>query len=449
MPTTFGNKVQEASRKHFKFLERRSLEPPKKFDSDYLGYSAYIGTVSEKSTLPGIGNFQRNFIKYREMYDYPIVAYAVNLIKSKFSDIQLYCNIGDDEFREVAKIAFEYTRNLMEPIEDVVKLMFLIDGKVFLRKVMSPTLKSYNKIQVLDQRDVDFTVDDFNEIEQYTVKSKKIESKHEIIYANWGIYGASPKDVKGYLDPAVRIYEQLRTIEDNWVNSAQLRTKNLILWTFHASETNQNRIENNVNQFLQSMRHSNGYAGGNVTQSPDAPDIIRHVGNIKDSFGHEITHEQIKFDIERPDITDAENLEGKLWTALVIPQTLRIGGEARNYIAKDEIKMQEQFFYAFVSDAAKRLMSIWNNILYDQITMNYDKAIDLRPRNVGCFPSDLYITNDFMNKAIQLKVKEVESGILEKKNSFKDEMKKLLLSDLTDEGDSDKSGGGEPFGMEM
>jgi len=425
--------ISDRRQKFFTFMRNKEVRPMQNVSDEYKKYSTFIGSAGVSF---GTGSFagtawHTKVIKYREMYDYPEVRYATNLLASKVKDIGLFVHLKSDEFKQASEYAFTLLQDLIDEISHEMLLTFIIDGKLFLRKVLSDSGTSIDRIQILDSTKVKIVFDKFNEIDYYDYNSHKCMPS-EIIYINWGQFGLNPNDVRAYYDPAMKVYEQLRSIEDTLVNLRQMRTRAWFMWKFKIVDTDQATAENNIQQFLADMRHKNQYnaQSGGISQSPDNPDVIRHVGFWEDAAGHSVSCEKFSFDLDLGSMEDLKFLQDKLWSALQVPMVYRpTEGEGRAYTAVAEIKTEEKVYLDFATQVARRYCSGLNQLLYNLILLNYKMPVPmtLKPRIVEVFPKELMIIDTTLNQKFDLNVKENSKDIVKNKLEFKEAMKKLIV----------------------
>jgi hypothetical protein len=165
--------------------------------------------------------------KYREMEQYPEISEALDIICDESIVVNNDGRILDLNFKkEIPKaIQRKITDEFDYIVNDVIRAKdrlwnlyrkFLVEGEVYLELILNKEKTKIIGIKPLASFST-FPVYSGNVVVEY-VQTIEGQSNNRIVsfdpnqiaYVNWGKIGNSQQDVRGFLDPAIRPYNQLK-----------------------------------------------------------------------------------------------------------------------------------------------------------------------------------------------------------------------------------------------
>lgn len=204
---------------------------------------------------------------------------------------------------------------------------------------------------------------------------------NQVAYSNYGVYGRNAIDVLGYLETAVRSYNQLRGLEDSLVVYRMARAPARRLWNIEVGKMSSNRVGEYMNRVMQKYRRKSVYnpATGEI-------DSVRNVQSVVDDIWFPKRHgegssvEEFGGSMDIGTMDDVKYFLQKLYKSMRYPKT-RWNTESSDpfsmskpgEVPRDEIKWSR-----FIN----RLRAKWGNgiILHGWMQLNRmnitDKAIE-------------------------------------------------------------------------
>ena len=366
--------------------------------------NTYGGAYAASSiTVTGIqfeqifSNKRTRVAKYREMANYPVIS----------EQIDAACDdaVIEDDKGQIVNLDIRHKADMPENIEikvrkhwdtllfDVLNFnetawdtvrRFLIDSELYAEKVLSKDgtrliglklLPSYTMTSVYEGSDIK----GFMQIpEKGTTKAKQIDfDKDQIVYINYGMYGENIFDCRGYLEAAIKSYNQLKSLEDSLVTYRLSRSPERRIWNIATGRMPKTKAEEYIKNLIQRYRKKMIYdpATGEINNAQNTHSLLEDYWFAKNSDGEGTTVEVFKGDTNFiSELDDIMYLLRNLYKALKTPRsrwedntTVYSTGKS-NEITREEIR-----FSRFV----ERFMRRFKYFLMDPyITMlKLDKSI--------------------------------------------------------------------------
>jgi hypothetical protein len=242
-------------------VDQSELDRSSFFSNDYMSDPqstiTYLGTSFEQY----LGNKVSRILKYREMQNYPLIGESIEnicdeaIVDNPTGDVMsLHITEEipehiDEQLREEWHYLLHDVFQVNERSWDFFK-KFMIDGELYIELILDSTGKNIIGIKILPSHTM-MPVFEAGEIVSYIQTKKGINNstginsnneqeetvtvfdKSQVVYINYGNVGDNALDVRGYLDSAIRVYNQLKILEDSLVvyrlcldSESRVRTSN-------------------------------------------------------------------------------------------------------------------------------------------------------------------------------------------------------------------------------
>jgi hypothetical protein len=354
--------------------------------------------VTHVDFQPIINNKMYRIAKYREMYLYPEVGDAIDqitndsIVADDFGDI-IKLDIKPKDHSTVPKniekriqSTFDYLVSdvfrFNETGDDYFK-KFLVEGELYAEVVMDVKKKNIIGVRVLPAFSMIPIYNECNGIaEKYiqvinTALFKPTNMKslaelrasgaiarefepEQIIYINYGDYGANRMDVRGFLEKAIRVYNQLKNIEDAIVVYRLVRAPERKVWNIYTGRLPKGKAEEYMQGLMRRYRKNNIYdpTTGAINSTLNIQAATEDFWFSKDENGNGTTVDTIGGAMNLGEIEDINYFLKKLYKALKFPSSRwaeptsqytggRMGEVTREEmkLARFEEKMQSRFKY--------------------------------------------------------------------------------------------------------
>ena len=216
---------------------------------------------------------------------------------------------------------------------------------------------------------------------------------NQIGYSNYGVYGRNAIDVLGYMETALRPYNQLRGLEDALVVYRMARAPARRLWNIEVGKMSSNRVAEYMNRAINKYRRRAVYnpATGEI-------DSVRNVQSVVDDIwfpkrhGEGSTVDEFGGSMDIGNMDDVKYFLQKLYKSMRYPKT-RWGESSDPFsmmkpgeVPRDEIKWSR-----FIN----RMRHRWGNgiILHGWMQLN---RMNIDAKKLGTFNSTQYLSLDFV-----------------------------------------------------
>lgn len=327
-----------------------------------LDFMSSYGAFNEVGALTETVNFTEEFqnklsrkIMYRGMSFYPEICEVLDSIcdDAVAKDINNHVvlpTIDDTVPKNIKKKMeenFDYLCYYILKLQDNGWDLFrkwLVEAEQFIEWIQDGTGKDIIGYQVLPsatvfpvyenslitkyiQASYDVSFNKSNEGNTYlSVSGSKMETRifelNQIAYSNFGVYGRNAIDVLGYLETAIRSYNQLRGLEDALVVYRMARAPARRLWNIEVGKMSANRVAEYMNRVMQKYRRRAVYnpATGEI-------DSVRNVQSVVDDIWFPKRHgegssvEEFGGSMEIGTLDDVKYFLHKLYKSLRYPKT--------------------------------------------------------------------------------------------------------------------------------
>lgn len=362
---------------------------------------SYIGVMFEQYFGTKVGRIS----KYREMSLYPRISNALDMVcdeaivndnKGNILSLEILKEMPDHITEEVRKIwgylvndvfsfnerGWEFFKKWLVEAELYIELVLnkegndIVDIKILPAHTIMPIydenkIKGYiqSKVplpistQVIDQNQVNITFD-----------------RDQIAYVNYGLYGQNLMDIRGYLEPAIRVYNQLKNLEDALVIYRLVRAPSRRVWNIYTGRMPKGKAEEYIKGMIQRYKKKIIYdpETGAMNSAQNIQSLTEDFWFSKGEDGQGTSVETIEGSMQMGEMNDIKYFLEQLGDSLKFPRSrLETATEASNYsIAKPtEVMREEMRFSRFIERLQRRFKYI---VLNPFMTLLRLRGIDER-----------------------------------------------------------------------
>lgn len=147
--------------------------------------------------------------------------------------------------------------------------------------------------------------------------------KNQISYVNYGLYGENLLDVRGYLESAIRVYNQLKSLEDAIIVYRLVRAPERRVWNIYTGRLPKGKAEEYIKGLMKRYRKKAMYdpSSGLIDQTANIQSLTHDFWFSKDETGQGTTVDQIGGGMQLGEITDLDWFKEKLYKSLRLPTT--------------------------------------------------------------------------------------------------------------------------------
>jgi len=324
--------------------------------------------------------------KYREMATYPEISLALDMIcdeavcKNTKNESFTFTinNTSDIKRKDVSNLKkeFDYVVNNLLNFNDMGWELFnkwLVDGEIYLEPVLDKkqkeilgfkTLSPFTMVPIFEGG----VITHYHQVDN----DKTVEfSPNEMLYVSFGKYGRNRQDVRGFLDNSIKIYNQLRNLEDAVVIYRLVRAPERRLWNIEIGNAPPGKGEEAVRQVMNRYKRNLNYDPNTGMVNSNA-----HIQALTEDFwfaqrnGQASTVETIGGGNSiLGELTDVDFFLKKLYKSLKIPQTrwgADLGGSTPQYTNTQDIEREELNFTKFV----ERLQNKFKRLVEEAFILN-------------------------------------------------------------------------------
>jgi len=391
---------------------------------NFINYD-YLSNPGNAITFVGIqfeqyfGSKRGRIQKYRQMARYPIVNDALNQI----------CDDAIVDNPEGDVISLEITDEIPEHIEDEIRKIWkyliinvfkinergwdlfrkwLIECEIYLELILNDTGDDIIGIKILPAHTM-MPVYKENKIDAYMqvntgssetlaannatqgnvayanpqVNSEETKSiifdKDQIAYANYGDYGENFLDVRGFLESAIRPFNQLNNMEDATVVSKLVRAPQRRVWNIYTGRMPKGKADEFVKQLSNRYKKKLIYDAetGAMNSAQNIQSLTEDYWFTRDINGNGTSVDTIGGDNSFDDMSQVKYFQENLYKSLMLPRSRWEDPSTSMYASgkSGEIQREEIKFSRFVERLQRRFKYI---ILDPFITLLRLRGIDER-----------------------------------------------------------------------
>jgi len=182
--------------------------------------------------------------------------------------------------------------------------------------------------------------------------------KNQIVYINYGSYGDSLLDVRGYLEASSRTYNQLRNLEDAIIVYRLVRAPERRVWNIYTGRLTKGKAEEYIKDLIRRYKKKNIYdpATGMIDSQQNVQAITQDFWFSKDESGNGTTVDTIGGGMNLGEIDDLTYFLQKFYKTLKLPSSRWMNPGENNFNAGHggEITREEIKFSRFIQNLRKR-----------------------------------------------------------------------------------------------
>lgn len=404
-------------------IDQETIDRQAFFSNDYMSDPqntfTYLGTSFEQY----LGNKVSRIMKYREMCNYPPVMEAVENV----CDEAIVDNPAGDVFslnilEEIPEHIDEQLREEWEYLmHDVFRInemawnffkKFMTDGEVYIELILDSVGKNIIGIKILPSHTM-MPVYEGGEIVSYIQTKKGINTtnssinnqeetvnvfdKNQIVYINYGNTGDNFLDVRGYLESAIRVYNQLKSLEDSLVVYRLVRSPMRRIWNVYTGGMPKGKAEEYIKGLQQRYKKKIVY-----NAETGATDTTANIISLTEDLWFSKNDEGKGTEVATldgqstflQDLDDLKWIRENLYKALKIPNSRWVDPTQQTYShgKAAEITREEVKFAKFVERLQRRFKFLFLDAFITQLKLKgFDSAYtSLRLFDVQFTKSNLF-----------------------------------------------------------
>jgi hypothetical protein len=360
--------------------------------------------------------------KYREMSAFPEIAMALDMIcdeaiakntkNDSFSfEINKTSDMKRSDIREITK-EFDFIVNDILNFNEMGWDLFnkwLIDGEMFLEVVVDKSGKNMIGVKPLSPYTMapifeGGIIIGYKQIDEDDTISFE---RNQIVYANFGKYGRNKQDIRGYLDPVIKVYNQLKNLEDAVVIYRLVRAPERRVWNVEVGQAPTGKAEEIVRQTMNRYKRNLNYdpATGSIDSSQNVQALTEDFWFARrDGAGS--TVDILAGGQQLGELEDVNFFLRKMYKSLKIPPTRwgePLGQSGTQYTNTGEIEREELNFTKFI----ERLQIKFKKVVEDLFILNLRiKGYDLSLLNRKRYTINMLMNNHFRHYREMQLIKE-------------------------------------------
>lgn len=328
--------------------------------------------------------------KYREMSKYPEIGDALEYIiddaiveddEGKILNLQFLKKVPraiEKQMMEIWDQTIENVFNFRENGRNLFK-RWLIDGELYLEPILSRNKKDIQSIKILPSFTMapiykngmiaafKQTLQRFNmPITHGNTKSNEIDfEKNQVLYTNYGDFGENLLDTHGYLEKSIRLYNQLKSLEDALIVYRLVRAPERRVWNIAVGKMPKGKAEEYIRGLINRYKKRQIYdpATGKV-------DSTQNIQSLTEDYWFPQTDSGQKTSVETiggngaliGELEDVKLFIKKLYLALQIPRSRW----DENYVSSSpysigrvgEVTREEIKFSHFIEGLQRRFKTV-------------------------------------------------------------------------------------------
>ncbi|GAF82463.1 unnamed protein product, partial [marine sediment metagenome] len=308
--------------------------------------------------------------KYREMERYPEISEAIDMVcddtivtdaKGKIINLSFNKELPRRTEKQLKK-EFDYVVNVVlkskENMWDYFR-KFLVEGEQFLELVMDGKKKKIIGVKPLASFST-FPLFKGDKIVGYMQRNLEDETKdimypkNQVSYVHWGKFGNDKADIRGYLDPAIVTYNQLKALEDAVVVYRLVRAPERRVWNIEVGRMPKGKAEEYIKGLIHKHKKQINY-----NPTTGAVDSSKNIQSMTEDFyfakneGQGTTVDQLAGGQTLGEMEDVKYFMKKLYKVLKLPKN-RFEDASSVYNNGMSLEREEVRFGKFIDRVQQR-----------------------------------------------------------------------------------------------
>ena len=235
--------------------------------------------------------------------------------------------------------------------------------------------------------------------------------KNQVAYVNFGLYGANKLDVRGYLESAIRVYNQIKNLEDAWVVYKLVRAPLRRIWNIAIGRMSKTKAEEYLKSLIQRYKKKIIYNAdtGEIDSTANIQSLTEDFWFTRNEAGEGTNVENLETNTSLGTMDELNYFLKKLFISLKLPQSRYNDSNSIYSSGKSgEILREELQFSNFVT----RLQNSFKYILINPfITLLRLRGIDERYINED-FYKVKFTSSNLFKQLKELELVESRMGVL-------------------------------------
>lgn len=375
------------------------------FDLNAMGMNASVvgagyGTFSSQSIdFNSIFSSKKiRIAKYREMSYYPEISEGIDAVcddaivqdpKGKINHLNIKKEFPQRIRKRFTNDFGDFSENVLKP-ENMHGLFkkFLIEGELFIEWILNNKKNRIIGYKILPAFTTFPVYGKTGEIKGYLQAMTNKEGKeimmplqaNQVSYIHWDSFGKNLLDVRGYLESAVRVYNQLKSLEDSLIVYRLVRAPERRVWNIEVGRLPNQKAQ----EFIKGVIHK--YKRNLTYKSSDGSvDSERNVQSLAEDFwfakrdGNGTSVDTLASGMNLGELDDVKHFMSKLYKCLKVPKT-RWSPDVQpsNYTTGRDIDREELKFTLFVIRAQNMFKKVIKDGFMEQLKFKYKKDPKLK-----------------------------------------------------------------------
>lgn len=426
---------EEVERQIIKNSQGVSLEQSLLIDASQNLYGS-VGSVPGAEFMTNQAAFRAIFSSkpqkiaiYREMSNFPEVVDALNIItdeavtkddEGNVVKLKIKQELPLREEKHIRKV-FDYIVNEVLKFDERGWKMFrtwLIEAELFVEKILDDSGKRIIGVKILPAGNT-YPYYEGNIIKKYVQSTKRITSRNyanqsyetsflpnQICYLKWDDYGTSLLDIRGYLEPGIRTWNQYKNLQDSLVIYRLVRAPQRRLWNVEMGRLPPGKREQAMKEII--ARYRKQYQFNAETGMIDSNKLFQAMTDdfwFPKSEGQGTTVDTLESNMNMGDLDDINLFLRALYKSLQIPKS-RWEDTMNSIVANTapgEITREEVRFSKMVNRFRNRFKKLFIDLLCTQLELS--NQIDAKYRRAHLFDIEYCEENVFAEQKKLLNLK--------------------------------------------
>jgi hypothetical protein len=223
----------------------------------------------------------------------------------------------------------------------------------------------------------------------------KTFERNQIVYTNYEEYGRNKSEVKGYLEYAIRVYNQLKALEDAIVVYRLVRAPERRVWNVFTGRMSKGKSEEYMKGLINRFKRKNVYdtSTGSIDSKKNVQAMSEDIWFSKDENGNGTSVDNIGGGMQLGELGDIDYFYKKLYKALKMPKSRWEDSSSAYSSGKiGEIERDEVKFARFIESQQRKFKPVLKDpfMLELQLRGIDEKYLDPRIYDIEFTKSNLF-----------------------------------------------------------